>query len=188
MKRKRVVRRQQPAFLRHRGAIACAKCRFMSLRDRSVGASVITRRKGSESQRDGTEISREICWQQRARDELEACCAQVTSAPAPAEAAYMPVPWVFTDPKHDPFNPLTYITSNTLTAIAICEFSFLPPSPLFSSYVPRGRCEVGRSRATGAAPAGTLLTTTTTPAFLGAGAWRRWEAGSEAEVDPEVQG
>ena len=111
---------------------------------------------------------------------------------APAEAAYMPVPWVFTDPKHDPFNPLKYITSNTLTAIAICEFSFLPPSPLFSSYVPRGRCEVGRSRATGAAPAGTLLTTTTTPAFLGAGARRRWEAGAgagagaEAEVEVEA--
>lgn len=40
---------------------------------------------------------------------------------APAEAAYMPVPWVFTDPRHDPYNPLQYIASNTLTAIAICE-------------------------------------------------------------------
>ena len=40
---------------------------------------------------------------------------------APAKAAYMPVPWVFTDPRHDPYNPLQYIASNTLTAIAICE-------------------------------------------------------------------
>ncbi len=39
----------------------------------------------------------------------------------PAEGAYMPVPWVFTDPKHDPYNPLQYIASNTLTIIAICE-------------------------------------------------------------------
>ena len=92
----------------------------------------------------------------------------------------------FADPKHDPFNPLKYITSNTLTAIAICKLSFLPPSPSFSSYAPRGGCEVGRSRATGAAPAGTLLTTTTTLAFLGAGTWRRWEAGAEAEVEVEA--
>ena len=33
----------------------------------------------------------------------------------------MPVPWVFTDPRHDPYNPMQYIASNTLTAIAICE-------------------------------------------------------------------
>ncbi|KAI0757343.1 RTA1-domain-containing protein [Daedaleopsis nitida] len=37
---------------------------------------------------------------------------------ARAEAAYMPVPWVFTDPRNDPFNPLRYIADNTLTAIA----------------------------------------------------------------------
>ena len=61
-----------------------------------MGASVITRRKGSESQRDGTEISREICWLQRARDELEACCAQVTSAPAPADAGGVMVSWSMT--------------------------------------------------------------------------------------------
>ena len=41
---------------------------------------------------------------------------------SPAEGAYMPVPWVFTDPKHDPYNHLQYIASNTLTAIAICEY------------------------------------------------------------------
>ena len=40
---------------------------------------------------------------------------------ASADAAYMPVPWVFTDPRHDPYNPMQYIASNTLTAIAICE-------------------------------------------------------------------
>ncbi|KAI0374517.1 RTA1-like protein [Pilatotrama ljubarskyi] len=30
-----------------------------------------------------------------------------------------PPPWAFSDPKHDPFNPLRYIASNTLSAIAI---------------------------------------------------------------------
>ncbi|KAH9912262.1 RTA1-like protein, partial [Epithele typhae] len=43
---------------------------------------------------------------------LAACVEQ-------AQGAYMPVPWVFTDPKNDPYNPLRYIVSNTLTAIAI---------------------------------------------------------------------
>ena len=46
-------------------------------------------------------------------------CAMVTvlaACVASAEAAYMPVPWVFTDPKHDPFNPLQYIANNTLSA------------------------------------------------------------------------
>ena len=56
-------------------------------------------------------------------------CAMVTvlaACVASAEAAYMPVPWVFTDPKHDPFNPLQYIANNTLSAIAICAC----PAPL----------------------------------------------------------
>lgn len=50
------------------------------------------------------------------------CAALVCLAgfAASAEAAYMPVPWVFTDPKNDPFNPLRFIASDTLTAIAFC--------------------------------------------------------------------
>ncbi|TBU64716.1 RTA1-domain-containing protein [Dichomitus squalens] len=59
---------------------------------------------------------------------------------ASAEAAYMPVPWVFTDPKHDPFNPLEYIASNTLTAIAISLVLFvaITQSALLRKY--GGRC------------------------------------------------
>ncbi|RPD81652.1 RTA1-domain-containing protein [Lentinus tigrinus ALCF2SS1-7] len=49
-------------------------------------------------------------------------CAVLTvlaACAASAEAAYTPVPWTFTDPKDDPFNPLRYISNNTLSAIAI---------------------------------------------------------------------
>ncbi len=76
----------------------------------------------------------------------------------------MPVPWVFTDPKNDPFNPLKYIANNTLSAIAICAC-------LFSSALPAGCC----------------IRVYTTLSFL---VWKRavgggadvegWEHGSEA--------
>ena len=51
---------------------------------------------------------------------LGAALVCLAGCAASAEAAYMPVPWVFTDPKNDPFNPLRYIADNTLTAIAFC--------------------------------------------------------------------
>ena len=31
-------------------------------------------------------------------------------------------PNTFTDPKHDPLNPLKYIASNVLTGIAVCKY------------------------------------------------------------------
>ena len=48
-------------------------------------------------------------------------------------ATAAPDPYEFTDPKLDPYNPLRYIASNTLTAIAIGECRtglFPPPLPL----------------------------------------------------------
>ena len=56
---------------------------------------------------------------------ISAAVACLALFAASADAAYMPVPWVFTDPRHDPYNPMQYIASNTLTAIAICECLFL---------------------------------------------------------------
>ncbi|KAI0823125.1 RTA1-like protein [Trametes gibbosa] len=47
---------------------------------------------------------------------LTVLAAFVSSAQA---ADQTPPPWVFTDPKDDPFNPLQYIANNTLSAIAI---------------------------------------------------------------------
>ncbi len=35
-----------------------------------------------------------------------------------------PRPDPFVDPAHDPYNPLKYIASNTLTAISFCAFSY----------------------------------------------------------------
>ena len=36
-----------------------------------------------------------------------------------------PRPDPFVDPAHDPYNPLKYIVSNTLTSIAFCAFPYV---------------------------------------------------------------
>lgn len=55
--------------------------------------------------------------------------APFTSA---AQHTNLPRPDPFADPKHDPYNPLKYIASNTLTAIAFCEILIIL---LYGSFV-----------------------------------------------------
>ncbi|KAI0724209.1 RTA1-domain-containing protein [Cerioporus squamosus] len=71
---------------------------------------------------------------------LCAVFTMIAACVASAEAAYMPVPWVFTDPKNDPFNPLRYIANNTLSAIAISLVLFIALTQTVLLWRYGGRC------------------------------------------------
>ncbi|KAH9891035.1 RTA1-like protein [Cubamyces lactineus] len=51
-----------------------------------------------------------------------------------------PPPWEFTDPKHDPYNPLQYIANNTLSAIAISLVLFVALLQTFMLWRQGGLC------------------------------------------------
>ncbi|RDX56235.1 RTA1-domain-containing protein [Lentinus brumalis] len=79
-------------------------------------------------------------WTSSSASWLCAVFTVLAACAASAEAAYMPVPWVFTDPKNDPFNPLKYIANNTLSAIAISLVLFIALTQTVLLWRYGGRC------------------------------------------------